>query len=423
MGQTAIISPQILDSTQIGRDLIAAADQAAAQAILGVTGVDTGEDYTWTGDHTFDGSVTFTDTFDAVDGSYTGNLTSEVGGSYRLYNLGDSSATDQEYLDISATANVFKIGVGLTNAGEGRTLRVGSGNSYLQMNYNGSFQFFRGGSQYMSFGSVNITVSKYMQPSSDLGTKFGSATRQWLTGYFGSVVASGNLVNEVGGSYKLYNLGDESAADSEFLSLETDSNNFRILSNLTGAGVQRDIRLGGYVGTAYRGIRIQPASGGMQFIYNNANRLSINSTTTTIGTSTTKTQNLQPSATGSYSNGTDSFRWSNVASVDGDFSGSLTTGGLRAAIVGTLSSSVTLTTSDHTLLCDATSNDITVNLPTAVGIDGQEFVIKKDSSGSNKVTIDPDGSEVIDGSATYDISTAFKAVRIQAYNGNWHITG
>ena len=74
MGQTAIISQQILNSSTLGRDLIAAADQAAAQAILGVTGVDTGEDYTWTGDHTFDGSVTFTDTFDAVDGNFSGEI-------------------------------------------------------------------------------------------------------------------------------------------------------------------------------------------------------------------------------------------------------------------------------------------------------------------------------------------------------------
>ena len=34
MAQTAIISPQILDSTQIGRDLITAATAAAAQAAL-----------------------------------------------------------------------------------------------------------------------------------------------------------------------------------------------------------------------------------------------------------------------------------------------------------------------------------------------------------------------------------------------------
>ena len=62
MGQTAIISQQILDSTSLGRDLIAAADQAAAQAIIGVTGVDTGADYTWTGDHQFDEPVSLLST-------------------------------------------------------------------------------------------------------------------------------------------------------------------------------------------------------------------------------------------------------------------------------------------------------------------------------------------------------------------------
>ena len=59
MGQTAIVSPQIIDSTQIGRDLITAADQAAAQAIIGVTPFDVDADHDWGGLNTFEFLATF----------------------------------------------------------------------------------------------------------------------------------------------------------------------------------------------------------------------------------------------------------------------------------------------------------------------------------------------------------------------------
>ena len=182
----AFNSTSILDSTSIGRDLLTAADQAAAQAAIGVTPFDVDADHDWGGFNTFEFLATFeggintnaitsnanivttmpsggqgqyyfganpiylmsatefrpaealtsaalgsdtrrwTDVY-SVDGSFTGNLVSEVGGSYRLYNLGDESATDREYLDISATANVYKIAPLRTGAGAVRQFRLEGG--------------------------------------------------------------------------------------------------------------------------------------------------------------------------------------------------------------------------------------------------------------------------------------------------------
>ena len=45
MAQTAIISPQILDSSAIGRDVLTAADLAAAQTVLGITPFDVDADF------------------------------------------------------------------------------------------------------------------------------------------------------------------------------------------------------------------------------------------------------------------------------------------------------------------------------------------------------------------------------------------
>jgi len=69
MGQIAIITPQIVDSSSIGRDILTAADQAAVQTIVGTSGVNVAADYVWTGDHTFDKPVVLkSSNWDSVNG-------------------------------------------------------------------------------------------------------------------------------------------------------------------------------------------------------------------------------------------------------------------------------------------------------------------------------------------------------------------
>ncbi|MDB4442331.1 hypothetical protein N9219_02810 [bacterium] len=225
----------------------------------------------------------------SVNGSFSGNLNTEVGGSQRVYNLGADGDTDTEYLETSWSANTAIISPATTGAGVGRTLRVGSGSTYFQMANSSSFQIYRNGSQYMSFGSANITVNKYMQPPSDLGAAFGSASRQWSTGYFGSVVASGTL----------------------------------------------------------------------------------------------------------------------------------TTAGLATGVQTITAASDTLVNTDHTNLCDCTSNAITVNLPAASA--GQRFEIKKIDATANAVTIDGNGSETIDGALTKVITAQYESVTLVSDGTNWFI--
>lgn len=76
-------------------------------------------------------------------------------------------------------------------------------------------------------------------------------------------------------------------------------------------------------------------------------------------------------------------------------------------------------TSEAFILVDATSGDITVTLPDSQ--QGRVVSIKKIDSSANSVTLQPAGSETIDGSATATISIQWTSVTLQAHDSNWYI--
>jgi len=77
-----------------------------------------------------------------------------------------------------------------------------------------------------------------------------------------------------------------------------------------------------------------------------------------------------------------------------------------------------LTDSLHVL--DTSSNDITDNLLAAALWTGKTLNIKKTSS-LNKVTINPDGSETIDGAATFDFFNNNESITIMSDGTGIHI--
>ena len=79
------------------------------------------------------------------------------------------------------------------------------------------------------------------------------------------------------------------------------------------------------------------------------------------------------------------------------------------------------TANDDLILVDASGGGVTVNLPTAAGITGNTIRIKKTDSSLNTVTLDPNGSETVDGETTFTISFQFEAASIASDNSNWHI--
>ena len=77
----------------------------------------------------------------------------------------------------------------------------------------------------------------------------------------------------------------------------------------------------------------------------------------------------------------------------------------------------TITESDY--LVNVTSGSPTITLPTAVGIQGREYCIK--NSGTGSVTLDGDGSETIDGTAT-KIFSQYTSITVVSDGANWIVT-
>jgi len=303
-----------------------------------------------------------------VNGSFSGNLNVEVGGSQRVYNLGTEGDTDTEYLETSWDTNEARITVNKSGAGTQRSLTfyngivkmLGLDSSYNVVSYrdfNPSTNNQRSlGTSVLRWLGVNAVdadfsgtvviggsidnsdendlltithngVSQYEFRNSRFLTKgvsadLGAASAPWLTGYITNVDAingsfSGNLVNEVGGSYKLYNLGDGSAADSEYLNIFSDFNTYKIRPEKTGSGAARELILQTNLGNAYSNV-VLDKFGLLRLRYSSTDHILIGAGYTQIGV------DIWPTTDNSIECGLATNRWANVASVDGDFSGNIT---------------------------------------------------------------------------------------------------
>lgn len=85
------------------------------------------------------------------------------------------------------------------------------------------------------------------------------------------------------------------------------------------------------------------------------------------------------------------------------------------------SASYTATIDDYTIVCDATSGDVTISLPSAASASGHVMNIKKKDSSTNNVIISANGSDTIDGSATVSTNVQWTTITIQADTTAWYI--
>lgn len=93
---------------------------------------------------------------------------------------------------------------------------------------------------------------------------------------------------------------------------------------------------------------------------------------------------------------------------------------------GTINLQTVTKTTDYTaasevvILCDATSGDLTITLPTAVGITGRVYYIKRIDGSANTVTVDGNGTETIDDDLTKTLNQ-YDCMQIVSDGSEWWI--
>lgn len=85
----------------------------------------------------------------------------------------------------------------------------------------------------------------------------------------------------------------------------------------------------------------------------------------------------------------------------------------------TITSNYIAALGDYLILCNALSGPITVTLPSAAALPGNVYVIKKIDSSSNPITVDPFGSQTIDGQLTQTIGYQGTAVNFTSDGSNY----
>jgi|GEM_PF-2059144 len=84
-------------------------------------------------------------------------------------------------------------------------------------------------------------------------------------------------------------------------------------------------------------------------------------------------------------------------------------------------SAYTITSSDYSIAADASSGAFDITLPTASGITGRIYFIKRINSGGNAVTVVTTSSQTIDGATTFSLSAQYASLMVQSNGSNWII--
>ncbi len=113
----------------------------------------------------------------------------------------------------------------------------------------------------------------------------------------------------------------------------------------------------------------------------------------------------------------------------GNFSAGTITANLNGNVTGnvqyslsTKSSNYTVTTGDAVLLGNAASNVVTFTLPSAAGLTGRQFTIKKIDNSANAVNVTTSSAQKIDGGTTVTLSSQWQALAVMSDGANWLIT-
>jgi len=102
---------------------------------------------------------------------------------------------------------------------------------------------------------------------------------------------------------------------------------------------------------------------------------------------------------------------------------SLHVAGPIATAIASKSTTYTVTATDSIVTASASGGAFTVTLPTAVGITGRQYTIKKTDNSANAVTVGTTSAQTIDGSTTSSLSSQYQYVTVVSDGANWSIVG
>lgn len=90
-----------------------------------------------------------------------------------------------------------------------------------------------------------------------------------------------------------------------------------------------------------------------------------------------------------------------------------------SASVNFAASPYTALSSKRTIAVDTSGGNVTVNLPAAAGVAGQEWAVVKTTSDANTATVDGNGSETINGSLTQVIDQQWTMLTLKSIGTGW----
>lgn len=93
----------------------------------------------------------------------------------------------------------------------------------------------------------------------------------------------------------------------------------------------------------------------------------------------------------------------------------------RTGSTRSFAANVSLTASDGSAFVDASGAPRTITLPPASSVTGRIYTVKKVDASANAVTIDPTGTETIDGASTATISGQYDSLTMQSDGTRWWI--
>lgn len=91
------------------------------------------------------------------------------------------------------------------------------------------------------------------------------------------------------------------------------------------------------------------------------------------------------------------------------------------AITAAQTNTYAIQTTDCVVVCDTTTNAFSATLPTAVGVTGKIYVIKRISAGTNRLTVATTSAQTIDGITTAILDGQWNSITVCSDGANWYI--